>query len=415
MNAKEFYTLKKKHNLTEDCGVRLTGEELFELMEEYASQFHQPKEVKTAEDWSTKANDYTNYFMQTRDLTDEMIKEKALELCPIVYLPDISIEGNKNEDVNEYFREVVIDAIKWALSLKAPKIDLRGELIRYDKWMAKNHFGEEIPTAEKIIDEYLSQYKPSLKARQPITDIIPTIKETCDECVKEDIMYDEPEEVQSKMLNRAEICKAAYDNGFLNCRNWIERFVKERLNKMKAQQPSDEKIIERDKEVFIKNNLELCHKAFKDGGDHKNWKSYHGKILIKLAREKLCYKDTTYGGDIFYHLYCIYSTIKAQQPSDEDDDKIILGEPDDLSFLKQPSDKEIRKWALDFEINRIGVLGVKIGNIQHQDGLIEGAKAMRDNKIPVSDSKSIPDTEYGIYKIADGNRFYPDKDLHTNT
>jgi len=37
MNAKEFYKEKTSHELNDDCGVRLTGKELFELMEEYAN------------------------------------------------------------------------------------------------------------------------------------------------------------------------------------------------------------------------------------------------------------------------------------------------------------------------------------------------------------------------------------------
>ena len=80
---------------------------------------------------------------------------------------------------------------------------------------------------------------------------------------------------------------------------------------LKAQkaQPGDEKT-EPDKQAFIKHNIELCNKAFKNGGAHKNWKSFNGRILIKLAREKLHYKDTTYAGDIFAHLYDIYSLLK---------------------------------------------------------------------------------------------------------
>lgn len=37
MNAQEFYRQKTKHNLKKNCGVRLTGEELFDLMIEFAS------------------------------------------------------------------------------------------------------------------------------------------------------------------------------------------------------------------------------------------------------------------------------------------------------------------------------------------------------------------------------------------
>ena len=60
---------------------------------------------------------HVGYYLkpvEPKGLTDEEIEKKALELCPIIYLPDISIEGNENDDVNEYCREVVVDAIQWA-------------------------------------------------------------------------------------------------------------------------------------------------------------------------------------------------------------------------------------------------------------------------------------------------------------
>jgi hypothetical protein len=82
-------------------------------------------------------------------------------------------------------------------------------------------------------------------------------------------------------------------------------------SEIKKAQPGDEEP-EMTKETFIKHNIELCNKAFKNGGAHKNWKSLNGRILIKLAREKLHYKDKTYAGDIFAHLYDIYSLIPAK-------------------------------------------------------------------------------------------------------
>jgi hypothetical protein len=36
MTAQEFYKQKTKHNLKKDCGIRMTGEELFDLMTEFA-------------------------------------------------------------------------------------------------------------------------------------------------------------------------------------------------------------------------------------------------------------------------------------------------------------------------------------------------------------------------------------------
>ena len=38
MRASEFYKQKTNHDLKENRGVRLTGKELFDLMEQYASQ-----------------------------------------------------------------------------------------------------------------------------------------------------------------------------------------------------------------------------------------------------------------------------------------------------------------------------------------------------------------------------------------
>jgi len=48
MNASIFYKQKTKHDLKDNCGVRLTGKELFDLMEEYAAQ-KMPSEEKLRE------------------------------------------------------------------------------------------------------------------------------------------------------------------------------------------------------------------------------------------------------------------------------------------------------------------------------------------------------------------------------
>ena len=108
---------------------------------------------------------------------------------------------------------------------------------------------------------------------------------------------------------------AEYHNYNYKQANQIIRKHFEALS-LKAQKAQPEnkgkETIEKDKETFIKYNLELCNKAFKNGGAHKNWKSFNGRILIKLAREELHYKDTTYAGDIFAHLYDIYSLLRKK-------------------------------------------------------------------------------------------------------
>jgi len=48
---------------------------------------------------------------------------------------------------------------------------------------------------------------------------------------------------------------------------------------------------------------------------------------------------------------------------------------------KEITDEEIEKWAENYENNRIGILGQHIVSMQHKSGLVEGAKAMRDNEI----------------------------------
>ena len=64
-----------------------------------------------------------------------------------------------------------------------------------------------------------------------------------------------------------------------------------------------------DKVCFINKHRKLCDKAFWNGGDHKDYKTEAGRELIILARKELCYKDTTYAGDIFYILYKIYEGV----------------------------------------------------------------------------------------------------------
>ena len=58
MNAKEFYKEKTSHELNDDCGVRLTGKELFELMEEYANTKQVESREVTDEDIEKMAKDF---------------------------------------------------------------------------------------------------------------------------------------------------------------------------------------------------------------------------------------------------------------------------------------------------------------------------------------------------------------------
>ena len=113
---------------------------------------------------------YLQEVEQPKGLTDEEIEKKALELCPIIYLPDISIEGNENDDVNEYCREVVVDAIQWARDQMQG--NLREELVKLLKHIAENREltdgnwywtedteGDCTLSEEEIVDNYLQTNK----------------------------------------------------------------------------------------------------------------------------------------------------------------------------------------------------------------------------------------------------------------
>ena len=52
-------------------------------------------------------------------------------------------------------------------------------------------------------------------------ELVPTRQDACEECNKGESIYDDPEELQSKMLSRKEYAKVAYCNGFINCYDWI--------------------------------------------------------------------------------------------------------------------------------------------------------------------------------------------------
>lgn len=74
MKAKEFYKQKTKHDLKDNCGTRLTGKELFDLMQEYADS--QKREILI---------DYNNWYCKlitgkispfTESLVDEYLTNK---------------------------------------------------------------------------------------------------------------------------------------------------------------------------------------------------------------------------------------------------------------------------------------------------------------------------------------------------
>ena len=67
----------------------------------------------------------------------------------------------------------------------------------------------------------------------------------------------------------------------------------------------------------------------------------------------------------------------------EDDDKIDLSQPDDLSFLRKPTDEDIEEWARSESIAKVED---EDGNIQEfvtpiMEWLIKGAKAALSGEI----------------------------------
>jgi len=85
MNAKEFYKEKTSHELNDDCGVRLTGKELFELMEEYHAQFEsQPEQPREQE----KVITYCGNPITTEDDCAVLAKKKTCIGCKYVIIDE---------------------------------------------------------------------------------------------------------------------------------------------------------------------------------------------------------------------------------------------------------------------------------------------------------------------------------------
>lgn len=60
---------------------------------------------------------------------------------------------------------------------------------------------------------------------------------------------------------------------------------------------------------FIVNNKTLCYRAFKQGIEHKYYKTNYGQKLVDLARLKVPYSDKTWDGDIYRLLWRYYEMI----------------------------------------------------------------------------------------------------------
>jgi len=112
MNAKEFYKQKTNHTLEEDCGVRLTGKELFELMEEYLQPLEQ-SESKTAI-MTAKEFLFSKYplvspdWFNDNELTQEMIKmmEQYLEYAQQPQKVEQEEEKPTDEEIMKFVNEV---------------------------------------------------------------------------------------------------------------------------------------------------------------------------------------------------------------------------------------------------------------------------------------------------------------------
>jgi len=60
---------------------------------------------------------------------------------------------------------------------------------------------------------------------------------------------------------------------------------------------------------FVVNNKTNCYRAFKQGINHKDYKSPDGRKLINLARKALRYSPTTWSGDIYWQIWKQYKSI----------------------------------------------------------------------------------------------------------
>ena len=87
MKAKDFYKQKMHHDLQENCGARLTGEELFNLMEEYASQALSKVILPTKDMFNTncpyknKSNKYTSCSHINNAMNSGICSDK--NHCPV--------------------------------------------------------------------------------------------------------------------------------------------------------------------------------------------------------------------------------------------------------------------------------------------------------------------------------------------
>ena len=63
--------------------------------------------------------------------------------------------GASSEDLT--FNHGVTISPTWTVALmeEYAKLNLREELINYDKWMVEVKWGTDVPSAEKSVDEYL--------------------------------------------------------------------------------------------------------------------------------------------------------------------------------------------------------------------------------------------------------------------
>ena len=76
MKGKEFYKQKTKHDLKDNCGTRLTGKELFDLMQEYADSQKRETLIKFTL-WTYKDYKYKELGKpQIEKVVDEYLSNK---------------------------------------------------------------------------------------------------------------------------------------------------------------------------------------------------------------------------------------------------------------------------------------------------------------------------------------------------
>lgn len=178
LKASDFYKQKTKHDLKEDCGVRLTGEELFNLMEEFAAQ--KPvvnnrtieREFAVIYENYLKDNDIQNPS-SVLNLLHGLYAKLYCEISfpsqkPVVKMPseeEIKEWANNNTDSMvhrgklemEYMIASKIAGANW-LKSQIEVVELREELVKisdytFEKALHVNYDTEQI---EKYVDEYLN-------------------------------------------------------------------------------------------------------------------------------------------------------------------------------------------------------------------------------------------------------------------